>query len=204
MEMVEVDGRWRGAALLALMSLLFTPLTILLHELGHFMVPHLAGLSAQLHPTRISGGAALGSEAPWLVALQAGGGPLITALMGLGGAFLYRADARRLWALAFAIAAVSRFLVTTAWLGLRLLLWGMGRPYAGKPNFDEYNMAVAIGVRPELTAIAATLFLAAMLYWLLRRVRKDRRLIYFIVMAAAVLLGNILWPALAPEVLAST
>jgi hypothetical protein len=128
----------------------------------------------------------------------------MTVLMALSGALLLRRDTRRLWALAFAVAAISRFLVTTAWLGLRLLLWGLGRPYGGSPNFDEHNLAVTVGVAPELTAAAATLFLSGMLFWFSRQVQSGRRLIYFTVIAAAVVIGNVLWPALAPEVIATT
>jgi hypothetical protein len=196
-------GRWSDAAKLALLTLLATPLTILLHEIGHFVVPLVAGLPAQMHPTTVSGGAMLGRVPSWLVALQAIGGPIVTLMMGLIGAVLFARNPRRLWALAFAFAAVSRFIVTTAWLGLRLLLAALGRPYAGKPNFDEYNLAIALGIPAMLTALAATLILAAFAYWLLRHVPRNRRLVYLIAMTAAAVVGNILWPMLAPGVLAT-
>jgi hypothetical protein len=203
MARTQQAGRWRDAATLALLAALFTPLTILLHELGHFLPALLSDLPARLHPTTVSGGASRGSgAADWLVALQAGGGPLVTVVMGLAGAMLY-GRGRRLWALAFAVAAISRLAVTTAWLGLRLVFLLLGRPYRGTPNFDEYNLALALGVPPLFTAAAATLFFALLLAWLVRRIPRGRRLAWVLVLALVIVAMNFAWPAVAPPVLAT-
>jgi hypothetical protein len=145
----------------------------------------------------------LGRDPSWLVALQAGGGPIVTLMMGVAGTLLFSRYPLRLWTLAIAFAAVSRFVVTTAWLGLRLLLAVLGSPYAGRPNFAEHNLAAALGMPATLTALAATFILAAVLYSLLRQVQRDRRLVYLGAMTAAAVIGNILWPMLAPGVLAT-
>jgi hypothetical protein len=198
------DDRWRAAARLGLLTLLLTPVTILLHELGHFALPLLADLPAQLHPTRVSGGASPGTSAPsWMIATQAGLGPAATVLMSLIAGALFRRDRRQLWALAFAVAAASRFLVTTFYLGLRLVVLALGLPHSGKPNFDEYNLARALGFPSEIAAAIATLFLFGVLFWLMRQVEKGRRLIYFVAMAAGIVAGNIAWAGLAPPVLAT-
>jgi hypothetical protein len=196
-------GAWNDAAKLALLTLFATPLTILVHELGHFLVPLLSGLPAQLQPTTVSGGALLGRAPSWLVALQAGGGPLVTLIMGVVGALLFSRDPRRLWALAFAFAAVSRFIVTAAWLGLRLILALLGQPYQGQPNFDEYILAGALGLPALVTSLTATFILGVMLYWLLGAAPSGRRLLYLVAMTVAAVVGNILWPLLAPAVLAT-
>src|SRR3982750_2967167 len=129
--MAEARIAWGDVGKLALLAFVFTPVTIQLHEFGHLIVPLLAGLPAELHPGSISGGAELGAQPAWLVALQAGGGPLVTVLMGVTGATLYARDRNRLWALAFAAAAINRLLVATAWLGIRLFLLVIGKPYRG-------------------------------------------------------------------------
>jgi hypothetical protein len=199
-----MSGARREAGLLALLTLLMTPVAILLHELGHFATPLFFDLPAQLHPTRVSGGAGLGSGLPaWMIALQAGGGPLVTILMSLGAAWLYIREPRRLWALALAIAVAGRLLVTTAYLGLRLVLLILGTPYSGQPNFDEYNLARALGITPELVVLAATAFLLGLFYLLLQRLDRGRRILFLIASMAAYALANLLWASYAPPVLAT-
>lgn len=200
---LQTRSRSSDVARLGLWALLLTPITIVIHELGHFVVPLLSGLPAQLHATHVSGGAGLGRDASWLVALQAGGGPLMTVITGAAGAFFYLRDRRRHWSLAFAVAAVSRLFVAVAWLGLRLLLVALGQSYGAQPNFDEHVLAQALGVRPELTAVAAALFLCSTLYLLFRHIPRGRRFFYLVVLSAAIVISNILWRMLAPQVLAS-
>jgi hypothetical protein len=195
---------FRDAGKLFLFSLLLTPVTILIHELGHFAVPLLFDLPAQLHPTTVSGGARPGSGNPgWMVAAQAGGGPLLTVTMGLIGYWLFVRDGRRLWALAFAAAAVSRLLVTTGYLAVRLLFAIQGRMFNGTPNFDEYNVAEALGFSPVVASLVATGFLAFLLFRLFRRVERGSRLLFAAALTLAIGIGNFAWPALAPSVLAT-
>lgn len=201
--MTNKNGRWGDAARLAAWTALMIPLTILVHELGHFSVGLTTGLPLELHPTSVSGGAEPGAAADWLVAPQAGGGPLMTVAMSLVFAALYRRDPRRLWALAAAVAAASRLLVTTAYLGLRLFLLVLGRPYRATPNFDEHNVARALGLPPVLMAAAATLFLIALYVWLLRQVPRDRRFPFVAASIAGVALGAVAWTALPPPLLLS-
>jgi hypothetical protein len=203
--MTESRERWRNSGKLFLLSLLFTPVTILIHELGHFAVPLIFDLPAQLRPTTVSGGAGLGSgHPPWMVAAQAGGGPLLTVAMGLSGGWLFMRERRRLWALAFAVAAVSRLLVTTGYLGVRLFFAVQGRAFPGAPNFDEHNVAMALEFPPVAAAGVATAFLALVLYWLFRRVEWGSRLPFAAALTLAIGIGNVAWPAFAPSVLATT
>ena len=203
--MVEARGRWKDSGRLFGLALLLTPVTILIHELGHFAIPMIFDLPAQLRPTTVSGGAGLGSGHPaWMVAMQAGGGPFLTVAMGLVGAGLFSRDRRRLWALAFAVAAVSRLLVTTGYLAVRLLFAVQGRTFPGAPNFDEHNIARALGFSPVIASIFATGFLALLLFWLFRRVERGSRLPLAAALALAIGIGNAAWPAFAPSVLATT
>ncbi|HEX8528297.1 hypothetical protein, partial [Allosphingosinicella sp.] len=195
------QGQWSEAGRLFLLSLLLTPVTIVIHELGHFAVPLIFDLPAQLHPTRVGGGASPGSGNPaWMVAAQAGGGPLLTVVMGLVGGWLFSRDGRRLWALAFAAAAVSRLLVTTGYLAVRLLFAVQGRRFNGTPNFDEHNIARALGFSPVIASIVATGFLALLLFWLFRRVERGSRLLFAFTLTLAIGIGNVAWPAMAPSV----
>ena len=191
-------GRWWDAARLAGLTLLLIPPTIFIHELGHLSVPLLLGLPAELHPTTVLGGAQLGEVPGWMVAAQAGAGPAVTIIMTLSAAFLFARRGHPLWALALAVAAGHRFYVTTGYLLLRLLLSLIGRPYGGTPNFDEHNVATALGLPPVALAIAGTIFLFGLLAWLMRRVPKERRFSYVLGLIAGIAAGSLLWEALAP------
>ena len=196
------ESRFREAAILGLLAFALTPVTILIHEFGHLAVALASGLPAELHATSVSGGAhAESGQAAWLIALQAAGGPLATVTMSLAAGLLYVRDPSRLWALAFAVAAVSRLFVTTAWLGLRLMLLALGRPYAGRPNFDEHNVARALGWPTELIAVAATLFALAVLFWLLRRMERGRKVGALLAMGVAIVAANVAWPMVVPGVI---
>jgi hypothetical protein len=196
-------GRWSQAAKLAGWALLMAPLTILLHELGHFAVAAGTGWPAQLRPMSVSGGAEGGQLGPGLVALQAGAGLIVTVIVTLVAGLLYRGDRDRLWALAIAIAAVSRMFVTTSYLTVRAVLWVTGQPFGGKPNFDEHNVAVALGLPPVLLALVTTIFLFAVVYWLMRAVPRGRRLLFAIALVAGTALGTMAWGSLMPPVLLS-
>lgn len=196
--------RWTSAGKLFLLALLFTAITTLLHELGHFAVPLAFDLPAELRPTSVSGGAEPDSGAPgWMIGAQAAGGPLVTIVMGLIGGALFARDPRRLWALAFAAAAVSRLFVTTGYLGIRLLFAIQGRQFGGTPNFDEHHIATALGVSPLIVSVVATAFLVAVLVWLFRNVGRGSRILFFVALVAGILIGSVAWAALAPPVLAS-
>lgn len=191
--------------MLALFAFLLTPLAILLHELGHFVVPLALGLPAQLHPTHVSGGAEGGPGLPaWIMALQAGGGLLVTLVLCAVGTRLYLRDRSRLWALALAVAAASRLIVSAGYLAIRLFLLVIGRPYGGHPNFDEHVFARAAGVSPDLAAVAATLVLGSVLHLSLRDVGWARRFLYLAALVAAILLANLVWVALAPSTIATS
>jgi hypothetical protein len=193
-----------GEAFEAIEGCVLPSLTLLIHELAHFSVPAVFGLAAELHPLAVTGGARMGEAPGWLAALQAGAGPIASILMGVSAAYLFGRDRRRLWALAAAVAAAIRFLVTTVYLGLRLYFFIAGLRYGGSPNFDEHNAAVALELPNAVFAIPASLFLAALLFWLFRRVERGRRLLYFAALAIGVGAGMILWATLAPVPLLTT
>jgi hypothetical protein len=184
-------------------AVLLTPLTILVHELGHLAVAYLTGLPAELHPTAVSGGADYRNTSHPMMGLQAGAGPLVTIVMGLIAARLFARDRSRLWALAFAVAAVSRMVVTTGYLGVRLFKFVLGQPFTNNPNFDEHHVGTAAGIPPILVSAVASAFLFALLYWLLRRVPRGRRILFIIAVTVGIVAGSALWSLLMPPVLLS-
>lgn len=123
--------------------------------------------------------------------------------MALAASALFARNPRRLWALAFAAAAVSRLFVTTAYLGVRLLFAIQGREFGGTPNFDEHNVAQALGASSVVVSMLATGFLAFILVWLFRQVERGSRILFFVTLVVAIGIGGIAWAGLAPPVLAS-
>ena len=197
-------GKWADTARLAGLALVLTPLTIMLHELGHFSVGVASGLPVQLHPGSVSGGADAASGSPaWLQALQSGAGPAVTVAMSLAATIAFRRRPRRLWLLAFAAAAASRLFVSTTYLVMRGVLLVLGRPFQGTPNFDEYTTAKALGLLPEGAAALATVLAIAVFWALFAKVERGRRMPYFLALAAGIVTANFVWPALAPGTLAS-
>jgi hypothetical protein len=197
------SDRWIEAAKLALLAMIIMPVTVIIHELGHFATPLLFSLPAQLHPGSVSGGAELDHAPAWMVALQTGGGPLMSVLMGLGGGALYHRDPRRLWAMALAASAISRFVMDIAYLGARFLFLLEGRVYAARPEIDEYRLAEALALPPPLVSGAAAAFFLGLIWLLLRRTQARRRLPFVLALIAGIALGTNLWFMLAPPVLVS-
>ena len=129
---------------------------------------------------------------------------MLTLAMSIAGAYLFGKDRRRLWALSFATAAASRFLVTTGYLAVRLLLLLFGRQFEARPNFDEHNVAEALQIPTVALALVATAFLALFLLWLFRRVERGSRMLFALALIAGVGAGGFAWTALAPPVLATS
>jgi hypothetical protein len=199
----ESSNRWIAAATLALLSFVLMPVTVIVHELTHFTVALAFGLPAEMHPGSTSGGAELGHSPGWMVALQTGAAPAVSLLIGLGCASIYARDPRRLWALAIAADAVSRFVMDIAYVGARLLFLIEGRPYSAQPVFDEHEFAESLGLAPLLVTSVATLGLLGLVWWLVRRTERRRRLPFAVAAIAGILAGTSLWFALAPPVLLS-
>jgi hypothetical protein len=123
--------------------------------------------------------------------------------MALTGGFMFVRNPQRFWALAFAVAAVSRLVVTTSYLAVRLLFAVRGVEFGGTPNFDEHNIAAALGFSPVVASIAATSLLILLLVWQFRQVERSSRLLFAPALVLAIGMGNIAWTALAPPVLAT-
>lgn len=200
---IERHGRWSDTAKVAAWAIVLGPATVVLHELGHLAVAAASGLPAQLHPVSVSGGWEQGEANGGLAALQSAAGPAVSVAIALLGALLYARDTRRLWALAAALAAVGRMLVTTLYLGVRLQLAVTGQAYEGSPNFDEHNVATGLGMPPPLIALCATAFLFGIVYWLLRVTPRGRRILFSLALVGGLAVGLALWTMVAPEVLLS-
>ncbi|MCW3798740.1 hypothetical protein OMW55_13070 [Sphingomonas sp. BN140010] len=181
--MTNMDKGWRGLGRLFLLATALTPVTILLHEFGHFAVAVQSGRPVQLHLTSVTGGASV-TDPAWLQAAQAGSGPLVTLILtGVGLAELRRGG--HLWGLALAGAAVSRLFTDLAYLCVRLLLFALGKPFGGTPSFDEFDFARIVKLNDILVSAIASSVLMLTIWLMWRWTDRARRAVRL----AEVLLG---------------
>jgi len=196
-------GKVGEAAALAGWAALAAPLSVLLHEGGHWAVARAFGYPARIMAAHIEGGATFENAPAWLMGLQSAAGPLVTVLISLAAARLYAQDRSRRWALALAATTPWRFLVTTAFLGAYLFVTLLGRRFGGNPNFDEHHVARALGLPPVAVAAAASLALLLFWFWLIRRIPRGRRLTSIAALIAGTAAGMFAWVTFAPRLLAA-
>ncbi|WP_176472929.1 hypothetical protein [Sphingomonas lenta] len=106
----------------------------------------------------VSGGAEPGTAPAWEVAVQAGAGPAVTMLLTVAAIATARRGGSR--SAAFALAAVAPVRMLMAPIGL--LTWSLAAldlVRAGRPNFDEYNFAIAVGAPTPAILLPSSLFL---------------------------------------------
>lgn len=186
---------------LAAWSALMTPLSVLLHELGHFTIARAFGYPARLKATSVA--ADLDRAPEWIQLLQSTAGPLVTLVITIIAASLYSRRPSRRWALSLAVAAPHRYLVVSAYLGALGAVTLLGGRMGGTPNFDEYNTARAAGAPIIAVAIAITLALILYWIWLVRRIPRGSRIGSILAIVAGAGAGMYSWVAVAPPVLAA-
>lgn len=129
---------WKNIGRFGAAAALVAPLTVIAHELGHFLAGRAMGFDAELRAASVSGGAVLGRAPDWMVAVQALAGPLVTFLL-LASAFAIGRRRAKPWVIALAATAPLRFLVGASYLTWSIYAWSQGGELRGSPNFDEYK-----------------------------------------------------------------
>lgn len=158
---VDVSGRsWLSrAAPWGAWSVFFVPITIVLHELGHYSAALLAGSpNPVLHYNLTSPGDLAGQDGSigGVIGLA---GPAVTVILSVFacGWILLRGPAR--WAFALAVSAASRFVVEVPYTVISSLARLTGSTLS-PPAFDEYKAGIAFGWSGDLL-LASTVFVLA-------------------------------------------
>ncbi|MGH7602360.1 MAG: hypothetical protein ACRENK_00025, partial [Gemmatimonadaceae bacterium] len=168
------------------------PLTIVLHEVGHYLAAIWVGsANPTIHYSWTNPGdlTVARASANGIIGLA---GPSITILLSaLACAWiLLRAPAR--WAFALAITAVSRFVVAVPYTVIKVvvrLLGGGVRP----PAFDEYKAGVALGWSGDALLASTTLVLAAVLVCVAVKLPRGERAVAWSGLIIGTALGWICW-----------
>ena len=158
----ELPATWlRRAAPWAGWCVLFVPLTILLHELGHYITALSLGVQAPaLHYSSVSYDV---TTTPASVNGAVGlAGPAVTVTLALiaCGWILFRGPAR--WAFALAISAASRFAVGVPYTLINIVIRLIGGRM-GAPAFDEHKAATALGWSGDALLASTSLVLIGVL-----------------------------------------
>lgn len=188
-------SKYRDALTLALWAAFIAPLSIVLHELGHFTVYTLSGYPAHLGPASVS--LLPGTPAPPFViaALGQAAGPAVTVLLTLLATIMIRRRGPQAAWVALALTAPLRMIVIFVFLGVRLYLAVIGGT-PGEPNFDEFNLANTLGlpVVPFLMPFAA--FFLFVWVMTLRAIPRGRCWLSLVAAIAGAALGAGLWATL--------
>src|SRR6476620_7467253 len=128
----------------AVMGIIAVPLSIVTHELGHFVAYHLLGAeNVRLHSASVSADKEMLSGVQ--IALANIIGPLITWATVVLAYFLTKRRYTAFWIILALAAPIGR-IVNAIYAFFRSL------GYQPKPNFDEFNFASNLGFEPLLIA----------------------------------------------------
>ena len=192
--------RWRTAGAYALLCALLAPLTIVLHEVAHYVTALALGFpDVEFHFSAIAHGD-IGGRPGWQSGLVGLAGPAATIAFILAAIALGRRRPGTAWPHALAFAAASRLLVGVPYtLANSITRLSGGR--LDPPAFDEYKAGVALGVSGDAMLGASVAFFFVAIVWLARALPKGRRLAAWAGLLAGTALGWALWMALLGPIL---
>ena len=168
-----------------------TPVTIVLHELGHFFAAKAFGASdVALHYDAISNGT-LGTSFPlWQQGLEAAAGPFVTLVLVLGCVSAVVCLGPRVMLIAMAFAAGSRSVI----LGWGYLIVRIVNPRGAGSGFgDELIMARGFGLPLDAVVSVSTLIVMVAWWYLLGQIKKNQRVPASIGILLGTIAGVSLW-----------
>jgi hypothetical protein len=172
---------------------LAAPVTVVLHELGHYLVGAVFGFPGLVLRYGSVGSAAAEHGFPlWQLGLQAAAGPLVTILVTLLCCFHVAWRGPHIVAVATGLVAPIRFLIGVVYLGYAVLIWLRGGRMEGT-NFDEYNVARASGIPLELLLGLEVLFMVGAWWYLGARIERRERWVALLSVGVGMVLGLLLW-----------
>ena|GEM_PF-4501458 len=180
----------------------FVPLTIVLHELGHYSASLWAGSpNPALHYSWTSPGDLTAKDASidGVIGLA---GPAVTVILSVFACawILLRSPAR--WAFALAVSAASRFVIAVPYTVINIVVRLTGGSLH-PPAFDEYKAGTALGWSGDALLASTAIVLAGVLLCVGAKLPHGERSIAWPGLVIGTVLGWIFWmtllgPALLP------
>jgi hypothetical protein len=188
----STSGWLRRARPWAIWSVCLAPVTIVVHELGHYSAAHLLGYPRPvLHFSGVDPGPSVGVPAAY-VGFVALAGPLVSAALAIvGSVWIRRAKGTPLPA-ALTVTGVSRFAVSvpytlvSAWVRLQ-------ERTLTPPVFDEYLAGEALGWSGDALLATTTLLFLGVVWHVNRAVKKGARMTAWIGLLSGTVVGWAAW-----------
>ena len=181
---------------------MLAPLTIVLHEVGHFVAAVSTGSSNPVLHYSWTDPGHLPAKGTWTEGVIGLAGPIVTIILALFACawILWHGPAR--WAFALAICAVSRFVVAVPYTVINIAVRLTGatlRP----PAFDEYKAGTALGWSGDALLGSTFVLLVGVLVFVGRKLPVGERSVAWPGMVVGTILGWACWmlllgPALLP------
>jgi hypothetical protein len=161
------------------------PLSIVTHELGHFLFYHLFGAdNVQLHSVSVSADKdALGNVQKAIVNIV---GPIISYLTIALAFFLTRKRYVAFWVI-LALAAPLGRIVNFVYLYFRAL------GYSPNPNFDEFNFSRNLNIEPLWLSILTAFIVLATMFVFFKKSWKEGRFKELIAVIVSLVCGVLVW-----------
>ncbi|WP_143960295.1 hypothetical protein [Litoribacter populi] len=184
---------WKNSAKFLAWPIIFVPITIMLHEMGHYIIGFMFQFpNLQLHYGSVSHTATELDFPPWQLALQASAGPLITILIASLPCYFATKREQNIFLISLGIVAPIRFLIGSVYLFWIVIIFFSGGSM-GASNFDEYNVASLTTIPLAFILIVETIFMLWTWWFLGNRIHKKGRIIFIASIIAGTSLGISLW-----------
>jgi hypothetical protein len=169
----EQHASARRTITLCAIAAVVAPVTIVLHESGHFLAGLALGMhGVRLHFASVSSMAAAEGAPAWQRAAMAGAGPAVTLAIVLACCVaIARSGPRPLLVATALVAGMRSLAICVVYLRARVI--HPGAPLEG--SFDEVNAARGFGLSPELVIGASIVVLAAAFVFIVRRLPHGGR-----------------------------
>ena len=166
-------------------GIIIVPLSIVTHELGHFLAYHLFGASnIHLHSVSVSADKEMLSSGQ--IAITSIVGPLISYLT-IGLAFvLTRKKYIPFWIMLALAAPIGR-VVNGVYIYFRTL------GYSPNPNFDEFNFSRSVNVDPLWLSIVTMAIVLATFFIFFRKAWRNGRFAEISTIVLSLIAGLFVW-----------
>ena len=188
MRVMPRSGDWITAGWAALVA----PVTVSLHELGHYAVARWDGIPVIFGPASVTPAPGAETLSPSIPGLGEAMGPAVTLALTFGAIALIRRFGPARPLVAAALLAPGRMIVIYAFLLFAAFQAIRGGPQP-RPNFDEYNALSSLGIAPVPVLIVIAILLPIAWWLAIRAVPTGARRRTVIAILAGGSAGLFLW-----------
>jgi hypothetical protein len=194
---------WKQLLQVTGITIVAMPVTILLHEMGHYISGLIFGFpNLVLHYGSVTDTAKEQHFPLWQIGVTAAAGPFITLLFTICCCIYIRRRKPDIAVIILGITAPVRWLIIGFFYYISILrVWIRGSKFAETPNFDEYNIAHSLGISLPLLVTIEIIFLLFTWLFLARKIPANSRRRDLLFILFGIILGIALWSFIGPLLL---